>query len=132
MPYHILGIAFYRKDKEKGTGDLPETEFTFDGNTGRAEDLNNFHFGVVGKAYNVFSEEYMLKKAGEAEMGKWADDYKIHKRPTPQVPADWRPIIYPHRPPAETEPELGPPYGDNPVDHDWIKRGFKYYDDHKN
>jgi len=55
-------------------------------------------------------------------VGKWADDYKIHKRPTPQVPADWRPIIYPHRPPAETEPELGPPYGDNPVDNDWIKR----------
>lgn len=26
---------------------------------------------------------------------------------------------------------LAPPYGDNPIDHEWIKEGFKYYDIHK-
>jgi hypothetical protein len=131
MSSHILGIAFYRKDKENGVGDLGETQFSFDGNTGRAEDLNNYHFGVVGKAYGMFSEKFMLKTAGGIEMGKWADDYKAGKRPTPQVPASWRPVIRPHRPPAETDEELAPPYGDNPIDHDWIKRGFKYYDVHR-
>lgn len=132
LPSHILGIAFQRKDKSKGVGDLPETQFTFNGSTGRAEDLNNLHFGVVGKAYGLFSEEFMLRQAGSAEMGKWAEDYKLGKRPSPQVPASWRPIQGYHRPPAETEPILGKPYGDNPVDSKWIQEGFKYYDEHKN
>lgn len=64
-------------------------------------------------------------------MGKWADDYKAGKRPTSQVPASWRPILGYHRPPAETEPILGYPYGDNPEDSKQIKSGFKYYDVHK-
>ncbi len=137
MPSHILGIAFYRKDKENGVGDLPETMFTFDGNTGRAEDLNNYHFGVVGKAYNVFSEEFMLRTAGSIEMEKWAEDYKAGKRHTPQVPPSWRPIIAVHTYYGEhglklTHEIMGAPYGDNPTDHDFIKRGFKYYDAHKN
>lgn len=43
----------------------------FDGEEGRTEDLNNFHFGVVGKAYGLFPEKLMLKKAGEVEMQKY-------------------------------------------------------------
>ncbi|MBN9295451.1 MAG: hypothetical protein J0I41_00500 [Filimonas sp.] len=138
LPYHILGIAFQRKDKDKarGIGDLGETLFSFDGFDGkkaRAEDVNNFHFGVVGKANLWFTEGFMLKQAGAAEMGKWADDYKLGKRPTPEVPASWRPVIGIHYDVGAREragnstPELGPPYGDNPIDHWWIKRGFGYY-----
>jgi hypothetical protein len=80
----------------------------------------------------MFSEGFMLRTAGQVEMDKWKDDYEHGKRPTPQVPESWRPVLYKyHRPPADPEYELLPPYGDNPVDHDFIKRGFKYYDDHK-
>jgi hypothetical protein len=125
---HIIGIAFFRKDKDKGTGDLPETQFTFNGLTGRAEDLNNFNFGVVGVSYGLFSEEFMLRTAGKVEMNKWKEDGKG------QVPEAWRPMIttttiqyddYGIAIP-EYRYELGPPYGDNPVDHAWIKRGFDY------
>ena len=129
---HILGIAFYRKDKEKGTGDLGETIFTFNGLKGRAEDLNNFHFGVVGKALAFpFTETFMMKMAGDAEMGKWKDDYKAGKRATPQVPSSWRPIVitgyYPSPMGGTPKYGLGSPYGDNPIDNLWIRRGFKYY-----
>ena len=125
---HILGVAFYRKDKSNGLGDLPETYFNFNGIKGRAEDLNNLHFGVVGNAYGLFSETFMLKQAGSAEMGKWADEGK-------QVPESWRPIIeVKHKYEFGVwipDYELGAPYGDNPTDHEWIKKGFKYYNENK-
>lgn len=125
---HILGIAFYRKDKAKGIGDLGETMFSFDGNTGRAEDLNNYHFGVVGDAYGVFSETFMLKTAGAIEMDKWKSEGK-------EVPASWRPttvisvptFIKTERLIWKQETILLAPYGDNPTDHEWIKKGFQYY-----
>lgn len=135
MKYHILGIAFYRKDKSKGLGDLPETYFLFRNNPkARAEDLNNFHFGVVGKSFWMFSEEFMLKTAGAVEMQKWAEDYKLGKRPTPYVPESWRPIIvtgyYPSVMGGGPIYEIGWPYGDNPKDSRWIIRGFNYYKSH--
>ena len=135
MKYHILGIAFYRKDKSKGLGDLPETYFLFRNNPkARAEDLNNFHFGVVGKSFWMFSEEFMLKTAGAVEMQKWAEDYKFGKRPTPYVPESWRPIIvtgyYPSVMGGGPIYEIGWPYGDNPKDSRWIIRGFNYYKSH--
>ena len=135
MKYHILGIAFYRKDKSKGLGDLPETYFLFRNNPkARAEDLNNFHFGVVGKSFWMFSEEFMLKTAGAVEMQKWAEDYKYGKRPTPYVPESWRPIIvtgyYPSVMGGGPIYEIGWPYGDNPKDSRWIIRGFNYYKSH--
>ena len=135
MKYHILGIAFYRKDKSKGLGDLPETYFLFRNNPkARAEDLNNFHFGVVGKSFWMFSEEFMLKTAGAVEMQKWAEDYKLGKRPAPYVPESWRPIIvtgyYPSVMGGGPIYEIGWPYGDNPKDSRWIIRGFNYYKSH--
>lgn len=132
MAYHILGIAFYRKDDSKGLGDLPETFFNFGTYpAARAEDLNNFHFGVVGKGYNLFSEKFMLQNAGSVEMGKWAEDYKLGKRSTPNVPAEWRPtVVIGYRPSIMGGGPiygLGWPYGDNPIDSQWIIRGFNYY-----
>jgi len=128
LAYHILGIAFYRKDRDKGLGDLGETHFLFSNLTGRAEDLNNFNFGVIGKAYSIFSEKFLMQKAGSIEMEKWADDYKQGIRATPKVPESWRPIVIggytidglPYY-------ELGSPYGDNPIDNQWIRFGFDYY-----
>jgi RHS repeat-associated protein len=132
LKQHILGIAFYRKDKETNPpADLADTKFLFSGETGRAEDWNNYHFGVVGKAFWLFDEQTLLKQAGAAEMGKWAEEGKV-------VPSSWRPIqqvvteTYTHGDGAGgtkiTVDILLPPYGDNPTDHEWIKKGFKYYD----
>ena len=124
--YHLLGIAFYRKDKNNKDADLPETYFSFNGMIGRAEDLNNFHFGVVGKAFGWFPETFMLKQAGKAEMDKWAEEGRT-------VPAEWTPRIEVIKfrggmiPTSYTTTKLLPPYGDNPIDHEWIKRGFEYY-----
>ena len=124
--YHLIGVAFHRKDKDKGSGDLPETYFSFQGMVGRAEDLNNLHFGVVGKAFGLFPEDFMLKQAGKVEMEKWANDGLT-------VPAEWTPRIEVVKcrggmiPTTYTTTKLLPPYGDNPVDHEWIKRGFDYY-----
>ena len=129
---HILGIAFYRKDGEKGPGDLGETIFRFNGMNARAEDLNNFHFGVVGKALLFpFTETFMMRMAGDAEMSKWQDDYRAGKRSIPHVPASWRPMtITGYNPSAMGGTpiyELGSPYGDNPTDNRWIRLGFNYY-----
>lgn len=115
---HILGIAF-SLDKD--------TDFSFDGKTFRSEDLNNFHFGVVGKATGLFPETFMLKQAGAAEIGKWKDLGK-------EVPASWRPtikVVRCNRHGRYDVEKLQPPYGDNPKDHEMIKEGFKYYKQHR-
>ena len=96
----------------------------------RAEDLNNFHFGVVSKAFGLFPETFMLKQAGKAEMEKWADDGMT-------VPDAWTPKVDIYVSQEETYPTfyrktiLLPPYGDNPEDHKWIKFGFEYYKTNK-
>jgi len=128
IQYHLLGIAFYRKEKKHGG--LSETYFLFNGMKGRAEDLNNFHFGVVGKAFGLFPETFMLKQAGKAEMEKWADDGMT-------VPDAWTPKVDIYVSQEGTYPTfyrktiLLPPYGDNPEDHKWIKFGFEYYKTNK-
>jgi len=68
----------------------------------------------------------MLKQAGSAEMGKWKDEGK-------QIPSSWRPIITikPTAVPATWYQEIGAPYGDNPIDQEWIKNGFNYYNENR-
>ncbi|HHG83378.1 MAG TPA: hypothetical protein ENJ82_01410, partial [Bacteroidetes bacterium] len=130
---HILGMAFKLKDDKI----LIDTKFLFEGSKYRAEDLNNLHFGVVGKACGLFGEKFMLRTAGKVEMAKWRNEYAQGRenRLTPEVPQKWRPTI-----PAQIlitqkwgsvatrKEELLPPYGDNPIDHKMIKNGFEYYD----
>ncbi|PZR28660.1 MAG: hypothetical protein DI535_05855 [Citrobacter freundii] len=71
---HILGIAFYRKDTETNpNADLGDTQFSFGDANARAEDLNNFHFGVTGKATGLFPEATLLQFAGMAEVLKYAE-----------------------------------------------------------
>jgi hypothetical protein len=113
---HLLGLAF-SLDKD--------TDFSFNGESYRSEDLNNHHFGVVGKAFGYFPETFMLEQAGRAEMGKWRDLGK-------EVPASWQPTRqYVNRSPLRSGSSSGnallPPYGDNPIDHRMIKKGFEYY-----
>ncbi len=115
---HILGIAF-SLDKD--------TDFSFEGETYRSEDLNNFHFGVVGKATGLFPAKTMLKQAGAAEIGKWKDLGK-------EVPASWKPtktVVRCNRFGCYEVDKLQPPYGDNPIDHEMIKRGFQYYKENR-
>jgi YD repeat-containing protein len=146
---HIIGIAFFRRDPEtnkKNADPNFDTRFTFNNETyqgktyqgllPRPEDLNNYHFGIVGKAFGLFAEEFMLRTAGAIEMEKAAKD--PDKR---VVPASWRPShfveeirVNPYIPPyveKRTSVVLDPPYGDNPDDHEWIKRGFNYYKTNK-
>lgn len=73
----------------------------------------------------------MMEMAGNAEMGKWKDDYKAGKRATPQVPSSWRPIVitgcYPSSMGGTPKYGLVSPYGDNPIDNLWIRKGYKHY-----
>ncbi len=127
LSQHIIGLAFYHKDADKqngGLGDLPETHFLFDGKDGRAEDLNNFHFGVVGDSYGLFTETFMLKTAGGKEMEKWEKDYNS------EVPESWRPTREVLIGEGFYNEILLPPYGDNPTDYEWINYGFDYYNSH--
>lgn len=93
----------------------------------KSQDLNNLHFGVVGKATDLFSEETMLRQAGIAEIVKWEKRGK-------EVPYAWKPSItikYTSDPydgyRYYKQTILMPPYGDNPIDHKMILKGFEYY-----
>ncbi|MBS1537050.1 MAG: hypothetical protein JST20_04815 [Bacteroidetes bacterium] len=113
---HIIGAAFQRSDKDsknRGIGDLDETHFSFSdgslmGSHLRPEDLNNIHFGVVGKAYGLGITEFqLLALPGAVEIYKQATE---HGRFIPS----WLKTM-----------------GDNPIDHAMIKMGFLYFDRNK-
>lgn len=77
------------------------------------EDFGNFNYGATGKALG-FSEDILLRMAGT----KQVEDG--HSRP------DWGISV------SVLDALLGvggvAPYGDDPRDQEWIKRGFRYYD----
>ncbi|MDX2361572.1 MAG: RHS repeat-associated core domain-containing protein [Crocinitomicaceae bacterium] len=112
---HILGLAFEL--------DHDDTEFSFNGEIYRSEDLNNFHFGVTANAIG-FPEETALRRAGIAEMGKWS------REGNGEVPESWRPVQT-----IITSGGSGSmimaPYGDNPIDHEMIKRGMSFYNNNE-
>ncbi len=102
MSEHIIGIAF----------NAGNTTFSFEGRKYRAEDLNNFHFGVIAKASKKFlSESLMLRMAGIAEQKKWKNS-NDSKKPSQQELNHW----------CKTS------YGDNPTDSRMIIDGFRYFD----
>jgi RHS repeat-associated protein len=109
---HLLGLAH--------SLDIGEVKTTFsfgEEKDLRAGDLNNFHFGVVGKSYG-FPEIIMLKQAGKAEMRKKKDkglEIPAESNPTRKSKYIGRTILM-------------APYGDNPDDVKMMKAGFKYYD----
>lgn len=83
------------------------TTFIFNGNTMEAQDVGNFHYGATGEATGLFPEWFMLYQAGRAQI----DDGTSK--------AEWQ------------KGRFTPPYGDNPRDQDWIKKGVQYYNDPK-
>jgi hypothetical protein len=106
-----------------GVGNDGKTKFDFGGKEMEAQDIGNHHFGVVGKAYGLFSEETMLRKAGEAQISAGTSK------------PEWQPVIKTTRTETiehgmrqtVTETIKLAPYGDDPRDQEWIKAGFKYF-----
>jgi RHS repeat-associated protein len=88
----------------------------------RLANLANFNFGATGKAINVLfgknfiesfllGESFLLRGAGGAEATKYLDNFSGS--------------LYGE---AQGVPFWGAPYGDNPRDQIWIKKGFEYFD----
>lgn len=108
-----------------------ETQFSFQGELMSSEDIGNHHFGAVALAVNLFpSEKFILKEAGKNQMTK--------KGGTASRP-EWQPKVTEQtvnftktgRPILGTKQVLGPPYGDDPIDQKYIKKGFEYYKSNK-
>jgi len=94
------------------------TTFIFENEELEAQDVGNHHFGVVGKAFGLFSEEFMLKQAGEAQMAAGTSK------------PEWQRYRTEYRGNSAVQ-IMEPPYGDDPRDQKWIKSGFKYFKDNK-
>jgi RHS repeat-associated protein len=105
-----------------------ETQFTFEGKNYTAQDLGNYHYGATGDAVWAFSENFLLQKAGEAQIaaGTSKPEWQKYKTWTEEIIIEhgMRSTIT-HRVPL-------PPYGDDPRDQEMIKQGFKYYNANKN
>jgi RHS repeat-associated protein len=112
----IFGLANIMANE----GEISQTQFLFEGERMEAQDIGNHHFGVVGKAYGLFTEQFMLKQAGEAQMnsGTSKPEWQKYKTET---------FYSPNGMPRQRKVML-PPYGDDPRDQRWIKSGFRYYD----
>jgi RHS repeat-associated protein len=110
-----------------GKGNDGQTIFLFQGEEMESQDVGNHHFGVVSKAYNIFSEEFILRQAGQYQIKSgtskpewqiYIDTRMTHVSPTGAVLS---PIV----------PIMQPPYGDDPRDQKWITSGFNYYKNKK-
>ena len=100
---------------------LRNTQFSFNGESMRGEDVGNHHFGVMALAVKIpWSEEFILSEAGANQMSKPG-----HSKPEWQI-LEITTIPQRYGPPVKTQRYL-PPYGDDPIDQKWIMDGFKYY-----
>ena len=110
-----------------GLGNDGKTKFSFQGKEMESQDIGNHHFGVVGKAYGMFSEEFMLRQAGEYQIKSGTS--KPEWQPVIKVQKD---MYIEHGMKVKTTETIKlPPYGDDPRDQEWIKTGFQYYKDMK-
>jgi hypothetical protein len=114
----IFGLANMEVDGKDGNG---ITQFNFQGQVLEAQDIGNHHYGVVGRAMGI-PENILFKKAGEAQInqGTSKDEWQVYK--TTFVPGSYVQGI-----PGSYVKELVAPYGDDPRDQGWIKKGFEYY-----
>jgi len=90
-------------EADKMSHDGSETLFLFREFSMRAEDLGNFHYGVLAKMFNL-SEIGVLKAAGITQMSSGSSN------------AAW-----------QTPEMMKKYYGDDPIDQGWIKNGFSFY-----
>ena len=115
-PEHIIGLAHKLQDD----GVLDFTQFSFDDESFTPGDLGQHHFGVTGKAMGLFPERFMERQAGVAEMRKAARKGKT-------VPEEWRPTDTYISNRGVEHVTIGHPYGDNPRDNKFIRKGFDYF-----
>lgn len=113
----IFGLANHSEAK---------TTFTFNGQSMEAQDIGNHHFGATGKSVGVFSETFMLKQAGKAQIaaGTSKPEWQRFKTRTAVSPRTGAVSTI-------TTNNLLPPYGDDPRDQNWIKAGFKHFKKNK-
>lgn len=119
----IYGLA----NQMANEGKVKQTEFLFLGKTMEAQDIGNHHFAVVGKATGLFTELFMLKQAGEAQMtgGTSKPEWQKYKTTLKYRYNGGTTGSY------VEEREMLPPYGDDPRDQNWIKEGYKYYNENR-
>jgi RHS repeat-associated protein len=103
-----------------GKGNDGKTKFLFQKKEIESQDVGNHHFGVVAKAYNLFSEETILKQAGayQIKSGTSRPEWQTYSEVTITSPTTGGSTVI---------RSLQPPYGDDPRDQMWIKSGFNYY-----
>ncbi|GGH26786.1 hypothetical protein FAZ19_18415 [Sphingobacterium alkalisoli] len=106
-----------------GLGNDGKTQFVYQGIKMESQDIGNHHFGAVGKAYGLFSDELMLRQAGDAQMAAGTSQVQWQK--------STRRIITDGSGGVVVQKSLITPYGDDPRDQKWIKAGFRYYEKKK-
>ncbi len=106
-----------------GLGNDGKTQFVYQGIKMESQDIGNHHFGAVGKAYGLFSDEFMLRQAGDAQMAAGTSQ--------PQWQKSTRRVITDGSGGVVVQKTLVAPYGDDPRDQRWIKAGFRYYEKKK-
>lgn len=106
-----------------GKGNDGKTIFLFKGKKMEAQDIGNHHFGVVAKAYGLFSEEFILRQAGEYQIvsGTSRPEWQIYEERSSLNVTPTGGYTY------STHKSILPPYGDDPRDQKWIKLGFQFY-----
>ena len=104
-------------------GDNDKLKFLFQGKMMEVQDIGNHHFGVVGKAFGLFSEEFMLRQAGQAQIedGTSRPEWQIYTEETGSIVSPTGGVV------LTKFRVMQPPYGDDPRDQMWIKAGFIYY-----
>jgi len=105
-----------------------KTTFIFKGKNMTSQDVGNFHFGAVAKAYGLFPEKFILKQAGVNQMSKLGAS--LQKWQKYKTIISYKPGI--HGMPMKVQEKIMlPPYGDDPIDQYWIQQGFKYFEDNE-
>lgn len=105
-----------------GIGNDGKTQFSFGGKTMESQDIGNQHFGAAAKAFG-FPEDFTLRQAGAYQMKSGTSRPEWQPFRMVVSGASYGGTTY--------SKELLPPYGDDPRDQNWIKDGFKYYNEHK-
>lgn len=115
------------KETIYGLANDGKTQFLFQGQNMESQDVGNHHFGVVAKAYGLFTESFILKHAGayQIKSGTSKPEWQVHKKvKVPVMLNGGKQVI------IEQNVVL-PPYGDDPRDRRWIQSGFEYYKQHR-
>lgn len=131
----MLPFVLHSRVKNKGEWDLKNSKRTiygraketntllfFNGEYMTAEDLGNHHFGVVTKVNVFISEDFALRQAGHAQIAAGTSkEIWQNKKIMQQV------LVSPTGYHMYVQTLIfDAPYGDDPEDQKWIKKGFNY------